>query len=234
MKVIVMSDLHGFLPKIDEGFDLMLIPGDVCPVWNHRRSYQWMWLMNDFAEWVNRLNFNNEFSRVVMCAGNHDICLEGITKKKIHELEDATHGRLKYLDDEEYDFTLDEDGTANTCKIYASPICKVFGGWSFMRNNLSKYYEKIPEGLDILITHDAPDINGLGVINDGPYKGTNAGNTVLAKYVKERAPKYAFCGHIHSGNHDFTRYGDTWMANVSIMDENYTPSSEPFVFQYKK
>ena len=76
MKIIVASDLHGFLPRIEEPFDLLLLPGDLCPVWNHNRTYQWEWLTHEFVDWIKSLPFRDAFSRVVVCAGNHDLCLE--------------------------------------------------------------------------------------------------------------------------------------------------------------
>ena len=82
---------------------------------------------------------------------------------------------------------------------------------------------QIPEDCDILLTHDAPDINNLGLILSGFNAGTNAGNTVLAEAIKEKKPKYVFCGHIHSGNHVFQNVDGTWMTNVSYVSESYYP-----------
>ena len=78
------------------------------------------------------------------------------------------------------------------------------------------------------------DINDIGMILQGMYRGTNAGNKVLADYVKKRKPKYYFCGHIHSGNHMLTDVGGTKMANVSIMDEDYNPVHFPLVLDITK
>ena len=234
MKVIVTSDLHGTLPKIEESFDLLLLPGDLCPVWNHNRTYQWEWLTHEFTDWIKNLPFKSAFSRVVVCAGNHDLCLESISKKKIFEWEKNTDNRLKYLENEAYNFDNLEGDKYNVYTIYATPICKRFGSWAFMRDDLDKYYQGIPKNLDILISHDSPDINSLGMITEGPYKGENAGNAVLAKHIKEAKPKYFFSGHIHSGNHNFEKVDGIWMANVSIMNENYVPINNPLVFEYMK
>lgn len=80
MKIIVTSDLHGTLPEIKTEFDLLLICGDICPVWNHDRRYQKEWLNTDFADWIKSLPYKNALSRVVCIAGNHDYFLEGIHK----------------------------------------------------------------------------------------------------------------------------------------------------------
>ena len=229
MKCIVMSDLHGHLPKIEEEFDLLLLPGDVCPVWNHNRHFQWDWLTGEFVQWIKSLPFKNEASKVVMCAGNHDFALEGLSKNKARQFEEKAEGRLTYLDNEETIFFCNEDGNIASYHIFATPYCKQFGNWAFMRSSLERYYEPIPENLDILLSHDAADINDLGLILQGMYRGTNAGNKVLADYVKKRKPKYYFCGHIHSGNHALTDINGTKMANVSIMNEDYEPTHFPLV-----
>ena len=238
MTGIALSDLHGYLPKIEEAFDLMLLPGDVCPVRDHRRPFQENWIKTDFAEWVKSLPFKNETSRVIMCGGNHDVCLEGMSHSRKKEIEAAAGGRLEILENEGTVVTInegEEDGFVDY-QVFATPYCKRFGNWAFMRDydRLDKYYSFIPSGMDFVISHDAADINGLGLISLGPYSGTNAGNKILAEHIKRAKPKYYFCGHIHSGNHSLTDVDGTKMANVSIMDESYYPSNPPLIFEYSK
>lgn len=222
MNLIALSDLHGSLIKVKEPFDLMLIAGDVCPVYCHRREFQAEWLKDEFVEWVMSLPFKDEGSKVVMVAGNHDFVLESWTQKKIDEWVSLFNDRLIYLNNTEYVFKCNE----KEYKIFGTPYCKVFGNWAFMREDLDYYYKHIPQGLDFLISHDAADINGLGMIAEGHHAGTNAGNKVLAKYLLESKPKYYFCGHIHSGNHELTDIGNgTKAANVAILDERYNISN---------
>lgn len=236
MKAIATSDLHGELPAITEEFDLLLIAGDICPVTDHRRERQFEWLCTEFVDWVNGLPFKNVFSRVVFCAGNHDFILESISKKKLNEIiSKVNDGRLVYLDNEEYDFeVLEDDGTLNTYKIFGCPYCKVFGRWAFMRENLDKYYGAIPSGLDILITHDAPGVDVYGMITQGRYKGTDAGNKSLAQYIHDVKPICAFHGHIHSSPHEIRLIHGTFYGNVSLMDENYEPVFKPLFFSLTK
>ena len=51
MNVVAISDLHGFLPETPP-CDLLLIAGDVCPVWNHRWQFQRKWLREVFGPWL--------------------------------------------------------------------------------------------------------------------------------------------------------------------------------------
>lgn len=63
------------------------------------------------------------------------------------------------------------------------------------------------------------------MIPPGRWSSTpiNAGNEVLA--IIDKKPKYAFCGHIHEGNHWLLDAGET--ANVSILDDSYDINYEP-------
>lgn len=231
MRIVVISDLHGHLPELPD-FDLLIIGGDVCPVTNHNRHFQEDWLNGTFSTWINSLPYRNVFSRVVMIAGNHDGYFEGMSKKKKEDwLSHIKDNRLVYLNNEEYDFEYLEVDELKHIKLFGCPYCKIFGNWAFMRENLEKYYSAIPEGIDILVTHDAADINNLGLIQMGWYKGENAGNTLLAEHVKRVKPKYYFCGHIHSGNHSLEEIDGIKMANVSIMDENYNPTHKPLIIE---
>lgn len=233
MKILVTSDLHGNFPKIDTKFDLLLICGDICPAFCHTRNFQKEWLNDEFAEWVKSLQFNNSASRVVVIAGNHDFVFENCTKTFINALKTNCGGRLVYLDNELYvhEHIDDETGAVTELKIFGTPYCKIFGNWAFMRCDLDKYYEVIPVNADIVMSHDAAQIEDLGLISQGWQFGKDVGNPVLAKYIAERKPKYYFCGHIHSGSHDFRERDGIMSANVSYIDEMYAPSYPVLEFE---
>ena len=232
MKIIATSDLHGELPQITNEFDLLLICGDLCPVWNHNRHFQEEWLNLDFALWIKQLPYANGLSRVVCIGGNHDYFLEGLSKTKRANFQKNCGKQFVYLDNEEYDFEYLTETGISSIKIFGSPYCKRFGNWAFMREDLAKYYDAIPSNTDILITHDAADFNELGIIHEGRWTGENAGNKVLANYVKKIKPSYYFCGHIHSGNHNLENIDGIKCANVSLMNERYEPVNNPLEIQF--
>ena len=237
VKVIGISDLHGYLPPITEEFDLLLIGGDICPAHSHYNYFQRMWLSTEFAKWVMELPFKDSASKVVFIGGNHDCYLneepnpnKGDYSSIYTDIIKPCGGRLVYLEDDEYTFK-SQDG--ETLKIYGTPWCKIFGNWWFMRNDgfLEKAFDAIPEGLDILLTHDAPAIPPYGYITQGPWKGTDAGNKILAKYIKLKKPKYAWHGHIHSSPGEVQEIDGTKICCLSIMDENYDPVHQIHVFE---
>lgn len=234
MKILATSDTHGFLPKIEEAFDLFLIGGDVCPAHDHYYAYQIEWLMNDFVEWVKSLPYKNEWSQVVMIPGNHDFVGERMTHIEIRELESKCEGRLKFLRHDMYDFEFLVSDGLDSLRIFGTPYCSIFGNWAFMIDDesLDKKFAQIPEGIDILLSHDSPNINKLGAILEGPWKNDDTGNKILAKHIPRIHPKLFISGHFHSGNHNFENIDGVWMGNVSYVNEHYSPAHDVVSIDY--
>lgn len=225
VKTFVTSDLHGNLPIITEEFDLLLLCGDVVPAHDHYYSFQKEWVENEFVEWINGLPFKNSWSKIVMTPGNHDMVFERWNEETYNYISKLTNGRLIILRNKEYVFDyLNVDGIEKQLKIFGTPYCQIFGNWAFMRTNgtLKKKFDEIPYNIDVLISHSSPDIEKYGCIHYKPNKiYKNAGCPILAKAIKEKKPKYVFCGHIHSGNHELQVIDGTAIANVSCVDESY-------------
>ena len=53
MKIVAVSDLHGFLPEVP-ACDLLLLAGDLTPVQDHSVSFQAQWLDGEFRAWLRR------------------------------------------------------------------------------------------------------------------------------------------------------------------------------------
>ena len=97
-------------------------------------------------------------------------------------------------------------------------------------DKLKELYMSIPPECDIFISHDAADINNLGLVPPNiwhPKNSVNAGNKILTEFIKKLKPKYYFCGHIHEGNHQVTKIDGTTMANVSLLNDSYKMVYEP-------
>lgn len=235
MNIIASSDFHGQLPYIKEKFDLFLVPGDVCPAHDHYYSFQKEWLMTTFAEWVKTLPFANPWSKVILTPGNHDFGLERMTRAELTELEMKCEGRLKILRHDMYEFEFPVSDGIDSLTIFGTPYCSIFGNWAFMINDeaLDKKFSQIPEGVDILMSHDSPNIGKLGAILEGPWKNDDTGNAVLAKHIERVHPKLFVSGHFHSGNHELqTIFDGVKAANVSYVNEGYYPAYQPLVVEY--
>ena len=234
MKIIATSDFHGYLPTITEPFDLLLIAGDICPATDHRKIYQGFWLRNEFMSWLKGLPYANVWSKVIYVPGNHDFVMEYMTSTEMLELEHMSEGKMKILRHDLYEFEYPVSDGTDTLTIFGTPYCTEFGHWAFMKPTeiLEQKFSVIPEGIDILVSHDSPNIHKLGAILEGPWKNDNTGSAVLAKHIKRIHPKLFVSGHFHSGNHNLIEDDGILMANVSYVNEDYYPQHEPLVIEY--
>lgn len=226
LKIIAISDLHGYVPTIEQPFDILLICGDICPAHDHYYNFQKEWFEDTFIPWVNELPYKDEFSKVIMTWGNHDFVGERGNATMIQIWEAMTNQRLTILKNCATSIEYLGENGVKTLTVGGTPYCKVFGFWAFMVTDevLVKKYNMLPKSLDVVISHDSPSINELGMIRDGFNAGVDAGNKILDEWIVENTPKYLFSGHIHSGNHSFEKIGETWMANVSMVNERYEPN----------
>ena len=224
MLIGVTSDLHGILPKI-KPCEVLLICGDIMPLRMQRNIPQSeSWLKGEFAEWINNL----PCEQVYMVGGNHDFALANMYKMPFKHnsiLKEPTKGKLIMLDNE-YDEYYSREGKIYS--IWGTPYCKIFGNWAYMYEpeTLKEAYSLMPDNCDIVLSHDAPKLCGLGVIHQRMDR-EDAGNPWLADEMMRKHPKYTFCGHIHSGEHELQTLDDMKMANVSLVDERYEEFFKP-------
>jgi Icc-related predicted phosphoesterase len=221
MIVAATSDLHGDLPKVPE-CDLLVIAGDVCPVYNHERRFQADWLRTTFKEWLEEA----PAKYIVGVAGNHDFALGQKIGKGLPWM--YLQNSLAVIDD---------------LKIWGSPYSNQFGNWAYMAPEgvLRDMWAKIPRDIDILITHgpaygmgDHIPFAGMSAqkraLAQGPT-GTHVGSTSLANmltYDEWPNLKVHFTGHIHEAYGAGTLKNHRWY-NVSHLDEYYQPMNDPVV-----
>lgn len=229
MKVCAISDLHGDLPQL-EPCELVLICGDSVPLscqgsYNKTRK----WYFNTFNDWAKKLDCN----KVIFIAGNHELYLEN------HEGEYKANflfnNKITYLCHNKYEYT-SLDGKVYS--IFGTPYCQKFGSWAFMLSNdiLVDRYNEVPEGLDILITHDQPyDFGDVLLQKDCPWAtGENIGNGPLLGCILKKQPRYQFNGHLHSCDHNKIMIKNTVHYNVSLKDEHYNMVYNPLYIDIEK
>lgn len=221
MRIVSISDIHGYLvPKLPKG-DVLTVSGDICPVrGSHHPSVQINWVNQKFMPWCGCLIERGTVRHVVIIAGNHDFVFQS------SYMMDVPPG-VHYLED---DF-IQIDGK----KIYGTPWTRYCGDWAFSVSEavLQDKFARIPDGMDIVLAH-TPAYGYNDTIMQCPGANTgdpHIGSTALLDHVKRAKPKMLIVGHIHSGSHKHEEIphdgGFTVSVNVSIMDEDYNPSYQP-------
>ena len=131
MRLILLSDLHGELPKDVPECDTVVISGDICPNYNvsveeKEVNLQKQWLYHVFLPWAMCLPCKN----VVFTWGNHDIVgesQEGLLNFSLSMTIDKCGVRVKnvvLLNDS----SMELDGI----KFYGSPWSITYKGkWAF-------------------------------------------------------------------------------------------------------
>lgn len=189
--VVLVSDTHGrhgsiAIPRCD----LLVHAGDYT-----RRSAR-----EDtpaFLDWFAAQPATHK----VFVSGNHDFFSER-DPAAMAELVRA-HG-VHHLVDE----TIELAGL----RIHGSPVTPFFRGMAWNRPRgagMAAHYERIPAGLDLLITHGPPK----GTL-DRTVFGMHVGCEVLAEVVAEKAPRVHVFGHIHEAAGETTN-GRTRSINAA-------------------
>ena len=232
IKVVGMSDLHGYLPKQIPECEIVVIAGDIVPLdiqWDQLRSISWFLL--DFLPWVNNL----PCVKVIVVPGNHDDFLYKIGPQSNRSASEVmkkllgnhkNESKLVYLCGNSYEY--------KGRRFYGFPWCPELSQWPFYKNHedMEEICKLIPKKCDVLISHCPPSYGLAGtVLQKGHNWMTNFGCVELGEAVMIRDIKWLVCGHIHSGQHHPEMVYFTNIVNVSLKDEDYKVSYEPFVFE---
>lgn len=221
-KYIIISDLHGILPEINEQFDCLLICGDICPVQFDRDYYLCLsWLQNDFINYINNLNCE----KVILIPGNHDFIFWHIYKNISENSKEIKEYIFNKTNCDKLDILIDDFIIYDNKKIYGTSWCPELKNWAFYgdEETLINKFNMIPKDTNILLTHCPPKVGNAGIVlqkcrninrDFGCIELTNTLN-------KLNNLDFVFCGHIHSGEHSETHLNNIKIVNVSILDEFY-------------
>lgn len=182
MKILHISDTHGFEYKSPISADLVIHSGDCS---NYKDPYRNEHEVRTFIEWYSKIPIPK-----IYVAGNHDTSIEkGLIRKS-----DFTNADIIYLQDESI--------TINNFKIYGTPWTKLFYDWAFMlsEDRLKDIWDMIPEDTDILISHGPPyGIRDSVYINK--LQTEHCGSITLYDKIQSIKPKLVCFGHIHSSKY---------------------------------
>lgn len=207
-KIICISDTHGAFRglKVPEG-DVLVHAGDIM-AWGRPDE------LVDFNDWLAELPHQDK----VVIAGNHDAVLA----KQSVEFARKVLSNAHYLQDSEVQ--------VQGVRIYGSPWTPEFMQWHFMMPRggweLRAKWAKIPEGLDILLTHGPP----ANKLDFSKFMQAGQGCHLLREAVERAKPRYHVFGHLHEA------YGGiegefTTFINCAIMTRSYVPANEPIVIE---
>lgn len=117
---------------------------------------------------------------------------------------------------------IDESIEIESLKIYGTPWMPKFYDWAFMKSekDLIPIYEKIPNNLDILITHTPPYD-----ILDKNMRGHPCGSQSLHDAVMKKAPRAHIFGHIHESS-GIMKLKNTTFYNAAVLNDYYAPVFE--------
>lgn len=219
MRIVCGSDRHLQPAFIPEG-DVYLEAGD-------------MTFRGDLREVTKAIAYYKalllRFKAVILIAGNHDWLFQKDPALARLQMKEAG---LTYLEDSGIEL--------NGISFYGSPWQPEFCNWAFnlsrFDGSLAEKWDKIPEGIDVLITHGPPQnildetagyqgIEGTKEIYRPPE---HVGCYDLAQRVKIVKPKVHVFGHIHHAYGSLIKDG-TIFLNASVCNEKYKPVNPPFI-----
>lgn len=229
MKLALLSDLHGYLPTLTDPCDLILIAGDIVPVWAYKNNIreQESWLHEEFLPWVAAQPVD-----VVWTWGNHDWIGQQLTETGalLHQPPNSY-----LLVDQTAVFQDGCDGPL--VNIWATPWSRPFMDWAFMKPEaeMGDLFSQIPEATDIIITHGPPH-GARDMTGDGHVTGSVALRTRIEDGLGRL--KLVVTGHIHEAaghtvitTHDDGRTVD--VINASVRDLAYRVVRGPVVYDLR-
>ncbi len=229
MRIVALSDQHGFLPDIPP-CDLVIVAGDVCPdrfgpfMAAHDPHQQKAWFDRSVRPWLASAPATHK----LLTWGNHDWCGQACSFRSDSPVE-ARSTDLQILVDERTTVPF-VDGTGTGLSVWATPWSNRFLKWAFMKDprDLDRVYAAIPAGTDILVSHQPPHGYGDRTFNLDSGRVEHVGSRELLDAIERIRPKVVVCGHVHGG---FGRYehGGVRIYNVSVVDESYRLVNAPTV-----
>lgn len=198
MRLVAIADTHTFHADltVPDG-DVLIHAGDMC-----RGGDLDELQMN--VEWLHTLPHRHK----IIVAGNHDWAF-------------AREGAAARALVRDFIYLQDSEVTIDGLRFYGSPWQPEFHNWAFnlpRGRALADVWAKIPNGIDVLITHAPPE----GIGDRAPVAG-RIGCADLLRRVEEVTPRLHLFGHIHTDGGLFTR-AQTTFVNVTTWECERAPT----------
>ncbi len=175
-RLVCLSDTHGLhrQAEIPDG-EFLLHAGDFMRTGTDPAEVE------DFDDWLAGLPHPHK----IVVAGNHDLLFERDGKRARRLLRHAV-----YL----------ENGAAAVggLRFWGSPVTPVLGEFAFRAERcpqLRELWSRIPERVDVLLTHGPP----FGTLDQQHILGEHYGCRELTRAVLRAQPRLHVFGHVHGG-----------------------------------
>jgi len=193
MRLVAVADTHLFHDdlRLPPG-DVFIHAGDMC-----RRGD--LEELERALDWIRGLPYRHK----VIVAGNHDWAFARMP------------GRARALLGDDLTYLEDSQVVIDGLRFWGSPWQPAYGGWAFnlpRGGPLADKWARIPEGLDVLVTHGPPE--GVG---DGSSVAGRMGCADLRDRVRITRPRLHLFGHIHEDG-GLWRADATCYANVTTWE----------------
>lgn len=229
MRIVALSDQHGHLPDIP-ACDLLIVAGDVCPdridgvLAQEDPARQKAWFETRGRDWLGKAPAAHR----IVTWGNHDWCGQvcrvdaGSAASGLEILVDAGT-------------TVHADGTARPISVWATPWTRAFNQWAFMKSpvDLAELYAAVPDGIDILVTHQPPLGYGDRFVDADTGRIEHVGSAELLAALRRIRPKLVVCGHLHDGYGRF-EYEGIPIWNVSVVNDDYALVRPPTIIDVEQ
>lgn len=155
--------------------------------------------VENFNDWLGKLPHKHR----VVVAGNHDLLFESDPAGARSCLTNAVY--------------LENTGvTLEGLRFWGCPVTPVLSHMAFAveRGAASrKYWDRIPAGTDVLITHGPP----FGTLDKDEIGGSHMGCQELTKAILRVKPRLHVFGHVHGGYGQEQGPNETVMVNCALL-----------------
>ena len=171
--------------------------------------------VENFLKWYSALPYKYK----ILISGNHDFLFEN--QRTIAQELIARYPSIKYLESSEV--------VIEGIKIYGEPRQPWFHNWAFNVQRgeaIKKYWDAIPDDVDILITHGPPK----GIL-DMTMGGEQVGcEDLLHRIWALKNVKLCQFGHIHEhAGYEFIN--GVHFVNASVLNLRYQLQNRPMIFE---
>lgn len=216
MRLVLTSDLHGYLPPV-QTCDVLLVAGDVCPIENHKLDFQADWLKYRFRPWLRDAPARQK----IFIAGNHDFIF-------------YERPNISYEMDWPGIYLRDSGIEWEGVHFWGSPWANELPGWPFTapESVLQTYWDLIPVETQVLMVHGPPLGYGDIVIGSRSGDELHVGSSTL-EHTLARLPnlKLVVFGHIHEGAGIYQHRSGLPLVNAALMDVAYRPANMPRMYE---